>query len=347
MAGKGGTSRASVALPRGRATNGGNGLVTPEAHGTTVVVPAMEVEDLLPFGPQHRFPDRRARGLGWLRDHPDIRDATIHAPAPKQVKKDAVGAKSLHQRATEPLKAAASKPMPPRVDNRRYCSPIEDQGNLGSCTAQSCAGLVEYMERRASGRHVEASRLFLYKVTRKLLGWTGDTGAFLRATMKALVLFGAPPEEWWPYRISTFDRDPDPFLYAYAANYQAVRYLRLDALGTPGAETLKNVKAALARGYAVMFGFSVYSSLGYAPDIPYPQPTDSQDGGHAVLAVGYDDSRPCAGVPAGALLIRNSWGAAWGDQGYGWLPYEYVVRGLADDFWTCYKLDWVDSGQFA
>jgi C1A family cysteine protease len=345
MAGKAAASRPSIVRSRGRSSNGGNGLVTPEAYGTTVVVPAAEAEDLTPFGPQHRFPDRQTRGLGWLRDHPDFRDATLHEASPRLVKKEAT-ARSLHQRATEPVKAAA-KALPSTVDNRRYCSPIEDQGNLGSCTANACAGLVEYMERRATGRHVEASRLFLYKVTRRLLGWTGDTGAFLRSTMKALVLFGTPPEEWWPYRISTFDREPEPFLYAYAANYQAVRYLRLDPLGATYPERLKNIKSALATGYAVMFGFSVYSSLTHAPDIPFPQPTDSQDGGHAVLAVGYDDKRPCAGVANGALLIRNSWGTGWGDKGYGWLPYEYVLRGLADDFWTCYKLEWVDSGEFA
>ena len=339
------TERDSATPARRGRVDTGERLLTADPYGTAVVVPAGGAEDLTPFGRQHRFPDRRARGLGWLRDHPDFRDATLAAPAPKVVREAPGVAKRLHERATAPVRAVAAKSLPPAVDNRKFCSPVEDQGNLGSCTAQACAGLVEYMERRASGRHVDASRLFLYKVTRKLMNWTGDTGAFLRTTMKALVLFGAPPEEWWPYRISTFDREPEPFLYAYAANYQAVRYLRLDPLGAPAAERLKNVKAALVKGYAVMFGFSVYSSLSWSADIPYPAATDSQDGGHAVLAVGYDDKRPCGNAPKGALLIRNSWGA-WGDQGYGWLPYQYVLAGLADDFWTCYKLDWVDSQQF-
>lgn len=90
-----------------------------------------------------------------------------------------------------------------------------------------------------------------------------------------------------------------------------------------------------------MFGFPVYSSLGTEPDIPYPDPRDSLSGGHAVLAVGYDDHHQCPNADEGALRIRNSWGTGWGDHGYGWLPYKYVREGLATDFWACFKLDWV------
>ena len=164
--------------------------------------------------------------------------------------------------------------------------------------------------------------------------------------MKAMVLFGMPPEERWPYRISTFDDEPDSFLYAYASNYQALQYLRLDPAGSTGDEVLGLLKVALAVGYAVMFGFSVYSSLDWEADIPYPAPSDSLEGGHAVLAVGYDNDRQCRNAPPGALLIRNSWSTDWGEEGYGWLPYTYVLAGLATDFWTCFKAEWVESGQF-
>lgn len=301
-------------------------------------------------GPCHAFPDRAVRGLGWLRDLPDVRDATLHK-APPQARRLAglPGADDLHTRAHQGFckRVASVKSMPPTVDLSAWCSPIEDQEDLGSCTANACAGMVEYMERRASGIHIDASRLFLYKVTRMLHGWTGDTGAYLRTTMQAVVLFGMPPEEWWPYDIATFDHEPDPFQYAYASNYKALQYVRLDAPGETPKATLDAIKSTLAAGYVSMFGFTVYNSLDWKADIPFPTPGDKVSGGHAVLAVGYDDQRKCRGTSSkGALKIRNSWGPAWGDQGYGWLPYEYVLRGLADDFWACYKLEWVNNNAF-
>ena len=124
--------------------------------------------------------------MGWQRDLPDIRDYT---PESEPI------AKLLHNsKALKAPKAGAKK----SVDLSNLCSPIEDQGDIGSCTANAGVGLLEYYENRAFGHHLDASRLFLYKVTRKLLHWTGDTGAWLRTTMQAMVLFGIPPEEYYP-----------------------------------------------------------------------------------------------------------------------------------------------------
>lgn len=352
-------SPVAVAPSNGVGARGAVGLFTAPRPSLR---PALD--DVSPrfFGPQHSFENRVRRGMGWLHDTPDIRDLTIEKGLlidknaknkdllPREAKKsDSIEALTRMSRTVDSMTAKSS---PARVDNSKFCSPVEDQGQLGSCTANACVGLVEYMERRASGQHTEGSRLFIYKATRKLLGWTGDTGAHLRTTMKALVCFGVPPENVWPYEVSTFDQEPDPFMYAFAANTKAINYLRLDAPGGAADQTLSNIKNAVARGYAVMFGFSVYSCLTTDPDIPYPTATDAMSGGHAVLIVGYDDARPCCQGASrekagkGALRIRNSWGPDWGDGGYGWLPYEYVLHGLADDFWTCFQLSWVESGKF-
>ena len=196
---------------------------------------------------------------------------------------------------------------------------------------------------------MDASRLFLYKVTRNLLEWTGDQGAYLRSTMKAMVLFGLPPEKYWPYDIAKFDDEPSAFCYAFAQAYKSVQYYRLDPAGTPPSKAMQYIREFLASGLPSMFGFSVYSSipgLGEGPDIPYPKPTDSLEGGHAVVAVGYDDNHKI-GKHTGALLIRNSWGREWGDKGYGWLPYAYVEQELADDFWTLVKAEYVDTELFS
>jgi len=276
--------------------------------------------------------------MGYLRDLADFRDLGPESdPIAGILKK------------SRPLGAVSTAAIPATVDLRQWCSPIENQGNLGSCTAHAGVGLLEYFERRAFGRHLDASRLFLYKATRNLLGWTGDTGAYLRTTMKAMVLFGTPPENYWKYDTTKFDVEPSAFLYSFAQNYQSIRYYRLDPAGVAPAQTLTHVKNFLAARLPSMFGFTVYSSIPNPGDgkvdIPYPKPGEHVLGGHAVVAAGFDDNRQI-GTHKGALLIRNSWGTTWGDHGYGWLPYAYVEKGLANDFWTLIRAEFVDTDLF-
>lgn len=295
----------------------------------------------------------KTKGLGWFRDLPDYRDYT---PEHEKIKP------LLKKINMQPSKAPAS--LSASIDLRAWCSPIEDQADLGSCTANAGVGLIEFYERRAFGAHVDASRLFLYKVTRNLLGWTGDTGAYLSTTMAAMTLFGAPPEKYWPYTTAKpgtvtapatdFDTEPPAFCYAFAQSYQAIKYYRLDPPGVAPADLLQRIKTHLAGNMPLMFGFTVYSSYQYSGSngqISFPSPNESVVGGHAVVAVGYDDAKkiknPISGQETkGALLIRNSWGTGWGEQGYGWLPYEYVLKGLADDWWTLLKQEYVDTKQF-
>jgi C1A family cysteine protease len=295
-------------------------------------------------------------GMGWLPDYPDIRDFTIEqSEVPLKLKvlgqKDSVKTMLEKVGLAEPIKVS----LPISVDLREWCTPIENQGSLGSCTAHAGIGLVEYFERRAFGRYIDASRLFLYKVTRNLLHWVGDTGAFLRTTMAALVLFGVPPEEYWPYVIADFDKEPSSFCYAFAQNYQTISYFRYDPPGISKDILLNIIKAHLAAGIPSMFGFTVYSSISQATEtgkIPYPTPNEKILGGHAVIAVGYDDNIEIKNTnlngitTIGALLIRNSWGTDWGDNGYGWLPYEYVLKGQAIDWWSVLKNEWIDTGNF-
>lgn len=294
--------------------------------------------------------------MGWLPDYPDIRDVTFQSERVPS-KLQALGQPSVKQMLAK-VGATTSAPaaLPTSVDLRPWCSPIEDQKTIGSCTAHAGVGLVEYFERRAFGKHLDASRLFLYKVTRNLLKWTGDTGAFLRSTMYALTLFGVPPEEYYPYNIADFDKEPSAFCYAFAQSYQAISYYRLDPPGTTRSNLLTQIKTYLANGLPSMFGFTVYSSISQANTnggkIPYPTRGERVEGGHAIDAVGYDDNlkikntNPGGIETTGALLIRNSWGTGWGSAGYGWLPYKYVLDGLATDWWSLIKSEWVDTGQF-
>ena len=286
-------------------------------------------------------------GMGWLPDYPDFRDYTLEIGENEELNL---------LLSTIGLDRVDLTTLPSSVDLRKWCSPIENQGQIGSCTANAGTGVVEYFENRAFGRYLDASRLFLYKATRNFAKLTGDSGAFLRSTMGALALFGVPPEDYWPYtdKVPDFDKEPTAFCYSFAANYKSIKYFRHDATNLTQEAVLDSIKKALAAGIPSMFGFTVFNSIsqaGTTGKIPFPCRNEKILGGHAIVAVGYDDSMiikntTCGYQTQGALLIRNSWGTGWGVKGYGWLPYEYILKEAACDFWSILQQNWIDTGQF-
>ena len=269
--------------------------------------------------------------FGWRRDAPDHRDYTTgHARVRRML-----------ERLREPKRS-----RPANVDWREYCLPVQDQLDLGTSSAHACIGLFQYLERRATGRVITPSRLFLYANALRLSGCEdARSGAGLRVTLKAAIQFGLPPERFWPYEAAALERAPDPYLYSFNSEYRDVRYIRVDAVMQSGGQTLEAVRLLLAAGFACALGFGVPSSLTTEPEIPFPSRFDSIRTGQAVTVVGYDDDLRIRSS-RGALLIRSSWGAKWGQDGYGWLPYRYVTDHLAADVWTALRPKWLRSGEF-
>jgi C1A family cysteine protease len=288
-------------------------------------------------------------GTGWLPPMPDLRDYSVEHKAIKEM------AKKMGLSAKVPKISS-------KVDLRQWCSPVENQLSLGSCSAHAGVGIVEYFQRKAFGKYMEGSRLFVYKTTRNLMNATGDTGAWLRNVMGALCLCGVPDEKYWPYTDKAgaepdgFDREPPAFVYAVADNFEALTYFCHDPQSANVSPTaaLTSVKKYLAAGIPAMFGFWGFPSFEETDvpgGIPYPCEEEKAEWGHAIVAVGYDDDKKikntrCNKETSGALLIRNSWGEGWGDGGYGWLPYAYVLNKLAMDFWSVLSMKWIDTMEF-
>ena len=244
--------------------------------------------------------DRRGvRNYGWVPDIPDGRDYLYSAIRP-------------------------IIRLPDKVDLRQNCSGIEQQGNLGSCTAQAIAGNLEFLDKKADGSYTDVSRLFIYYNERALMGTIDyDSGASLRDGIKTLKNDGACHEETWPYVVSKFDVKPPKRCYKEGKLHLISSYHRL--YNTP------EMLTCLAEGYPFVFGFAVYD--GFESDkvkrtgiVNMPGRREVQIGGHAVLAVGYDRA-------AKRFLVRNSWGIDWGMEGYFTMPFKYL-EALAEDFWT-------------
>jgi len=269
---------------------------------------------------------------GWIRDFEDPRDYTVDSDevVPFLLRREAFGNKD-------------GKKIPNRYTIPSL-PPIKQQGRIGSCTAHAATTMYEAYLQVADLIGEPLSRRFLYKVTRNLMGEKSDSGAYLRTTMQAMAMFGIPPERYFKYSIKEYNREPSGFHYSMAQNYQALTYYRLDRREKPE-KTIDCIKTNIAANRACMFGFVVFSNLKEDGDIQLPSRRDKVEGGHAVCAAGYNDIYK-VGDSVGAFRIANSWGTEWGDDGFGWLPYDYVRFGLATDWWTIMKGEWLELDCF-
>jgi len=214
------------------------------------------------------------------------------------------------------------------VDNRNTCSPVADQGKAGACTAFSMGkGLREQIEIKNGGDTAPLSPMFLYYEERSLEGTTTeDSGATIDDGMKVLTDTGIAHEASCAYDLTNLFKKPSAAAYAEAG--------KMKIHDAQNLATMDDVKTALNAGQTVAFGFRVYESfrkVGADGMMPVPKAGEKVLGGHAILAVGYDDTKQ-------ALTIRNSWGPAWGDKGYFYMPYKVATNpAMVHEFWTASK----------
>ncbi len=247
---------------------------------------------------------QQIKRYGWIPDLPDHRDHLYAAPVVNLAK------------------------LPAKVDLRSKCPPVYDQGQLGSCTANAIGAAIQFnrMKQKRKPNFVP-SRLFIYYCERVIEGTVNsDSGAQIRDGIKTVAHNGDCPEKEWPYDVEKFTVKPLPKCYKDALKYKAVSYQRV-------VQALSQLKGCLASGFPIVFGFTVYESFESAAvartgKMPMPSPSEKLLGGHAVLAVGYDDASQ-------RFIVRNSWGKGWGMQGYFTMPYAYLTDdNLSDDLWT-------------
>lgn len=243
-------------------------------------------------------------GYGWRPDLPDTRDRMYSAPL------------------------GVLRSLPSKIDLRPKCPPIVNQGSLGSCTGNAIAS-AHYFDQMKLGaqRPFQPSRLFIYYNERRMEGTIQvDAGAYIRDGFKSIAREGVCRETSWKYDVSKFAQKPPANCFSEALEHQAVQYMRLQ-------QSLGQLKGCLADGYPFVFGFTVYESFESATVtrtgmVPLPHQGESVLGGHAVMAVGYDDAKL-------RFIVQNSWGTTWGDKGFFYMPYSYLTDvDLSADFWT-------------
>lgn len=233
--------------------------------------------------------------------------------------------------------------FPSSVSLKAMMSPVEDQGQLGTCEAHATAAELEFLElmelkATSGGQEVfpdrkfdPISRLYLYYNSCAIDGDAGqDNGTTRSSMMKAIAKWGICRESLWPYNPMMVSNPPDASCYKEGADHVVVADYALDNT------VIDQLKQCLVQGYPFIIGIAVYESfmnedVAKTGMVPMPAPSENMLGGHAMCCVGYDDSKS-------AFLVRNSWGSSWGLSGYCWIPYSYLTNPyLGSDFGTIRK----------
>ena len=251
---------------------------------------------------------RPVERFGWVPDLPDARDYMFSAPQ------------------------SVLTTLPKKVNLASKMPAVYDQGQLGSCTANAIGAAFEFDLAKEGYKDFMPSRLFIYYNERAMEGTIDtDSGAMIRDGMKSVATLGVCAEDTWAYDISKFTEKPPTKAYTEAKKHQALLYKRV-------LPVLHQLQGCLAAGLPVVFGFSVYESF-MSPDVaatgevPLPPRGEQLIGGHAVVAVGYDDASQ-------RFIVRNSWGKKWGKKGYCTMPYGFLTDPqLARDFWAIYSVE--------
>lgn len=211
----------------------------------------------------------------------------------------------------------AAKDLPPRVDLRPYMTPVEDQSAVNSCTANAIAGAYEYLLQRSQDNVIDISRLFIYYNAREYDGIRGDQGSTITGSIHVLETIGTCTESTWTYAPHLVNQQPHSEAYEEASQFQVQEADEVPV-------DLYAMKHCLAEGYPFAFGLTLFESFDRAGKhglVPVPEAnaaSRTSHGNHAMLCVGYSDQSQ-------AFIVRNSWGEDWGEQGYCYIPYDYLT----------------------
>jgi hypothetical protein len=205
--------------------------------------------------------------------------------------------------------------LPPSIDLAADFPPPGDQGRTQMCVGWSTGyALRSYLERKR--RHVDLSepgnRFSPYFVYTQIAP-NCNSGAKISEALMVQSQVGALPIR--DYGVMDCNRPPAPADKARAVDY------RIGNFRVVRAERPDDVKGELAHGRPVVFGMLINRSfMRLKGDDIYDVPPDKPLGGHAMVLIGYDDSRQ-------AFRVMNSWGPEWGDRGYGWISYRAFAAG--------------------
>jgi len=224
-------------------------------------------------------------------------------------------------------KLSVATAIPSSVDLRPFCSPVRDQLSLSSCTAFALCAALEVEE---SGRQIVFSPLFQYYNERAASGEEAlDSGSTMSQGVDVVEKIGVCQEHFWPYEEDLLTQRPDERCFQDALLHKPHGMTQVEGANSA-------IKHCLASGSPVVLGIQVYASF-ESPNVtrtgrvPLPQRDEAVLGGHAVLCVGYMDDQAC-------FICRNSWGSDWGDEGYFYLPYDYITEdNLISDVWRVSK----------